>query len=97
MFDIPPGLVGAGSTATALVAAVWFILTGRLIPRTTYEDLIKEKDEQIVYLKQENAAKTEEAKIRTEQVNKLLSNSDLSLAILHSIAKTAGRDADVAS
>ncbi|MGA3562617.1 hypothetical protein [Melissospora conviva] len=95
--DIPAGLVGTGGAAGILAVAVWLILTGRLIPRTTHEDRIGDKDKQIAWLLEENAAKSAEAKIRTEQVNKLMSNSDLSLAILNSIAKTAGRDADVAS
>ncbi|MGA3524180.1 hypothetical protein [Melissospora conviva] len=97
MLDIPAGLVGTGGAVTLLLLVAWLVFTGKLIPRPTHEDRIKDKDEQIVFLKQENAAKTEEARVRTEQVNKLLSNSELSLAILHSIAKTAGRDADVAS
>jgi len=40
------GIPIAGLTAPALLLlAVWFILTGRIIPRRTYDDLLRDRDE----------------------------------------------------
>lgn len=76
------------------IAGVFVLLMafGRLIPRSTHEDRVRDKDTQIADQKATIAVKDEQIRVRDEQLSKLLPNSDLTVRILQGIAREAGRD-----
>lgn len=94
--EIPPALLGTGGPVGVLLFVVVLILTGRLVARSVYEDRIKDKDAQIASLQAALAAKDEQVRVRDEQTQKLLTQSDLTVQLLQSLAREAGRD-DLAS
>lgn len=96
MPEIPPALIGTGGPVGILLFVVVLIVTSRLIPRPTHEDRIRDKDQQIAYLQATLAVRDEELKVRGGQVEKLLTQSDLTVQLLQSLAREAGRD-DVAA
>lgn len=96
MPEIPPALIGTGGPVGILLFVVLLIITSRLIPRPTHEDRVRDKDAQIVYLQQALASRDEELRVRGQQVDKLLTQSDLTVQLLRSLAREAGRDDVVA-
>ncbi len=96
MPEIPPALIGTGGPVGILLFVVLLIITSRLIPRPTHEDRVRDKDAQIVYLQQTLASRDEELRVRGQQVDKLLTQSDLTVQLLRSLTKEAGRDDMVA-
>lgn len=44
---VPWSLLGQGGAAFILAGVVWAIITGRLVPRKTLEDLVSERDKRI--------------------------------------------------
>ncbi|GGM27287.1 hypothetical protein GCM10011608_10040 [Micromonospora sonchi] len=94
--EIPPALLGTGGPVGVLLFGVVLILTGRLVSRSVYEDRIKDKDAQIVSLQAALTARDEQVKVRDEQTQKLLAQSDLTVQLLQSLAREAGRN-DLAS
>lgn len=93
---IPPQLVGGAGLATIVLAAVWSMLTGRIVSRAAHEDRIRDKDDHIAYLRATLETRDQEAAIRTEQVQKLLTNSDLTVQLLQALNREA-RSGDVAA
>lgn len=94
--EIPPALLGTGGPVGVLLLVVVLILTGRLVSRSVYEDRIKDKDAQIASLQAALAARDEQVRVRDEQTQKLLTQSDLTVQLLQSLAREAGRN-DLAS
>lgn len=80
------------------IAGVFVLLMafGRLIARSVHEDRIKDKDDQIASLRETLTVRDEQVRVRDEQTTKLLAQSDLTVQLLQSLAKEAGRN-DVAS
>lgn len=95
--EIPPALLGTGGPVSILLLVVTLILTGRLIARSVHEDRIKDKDDQIANLRSTLAVRDEQVRVRDEQTTKLLAQSDLTVQLLQSLAREAGRDGDMAS
>lgn len=73
-----------------------FMAFGRLIARSVHEDRVRDKDDQIVNLRETLKVRDEQVRVRDEQTTKLLAQSDLTVQLLQSLAKEAGRN-DVAS
>lgn len=96
MPEIPPALIGTGGPVGALLLVVALILTGRLVSRAVHEDRIRDKDVQVDYLRATIAARDEELRVRGQQVDKLLTQSDLTVQLLRSLTREAGRDDVVA-
>lgn len=92
MPEIPPALIGTGGPVSIVLFVVTLIIVGRLVPRSVHEDRIKDKDQQIAYLQQTVQVRDEQARVRDEQLQKLLPNSDLTVQLLRALAKEAGRD-----
>ncbi|MFI1197684.1 hypothetical protein ACH4T9_31110 [Micromonospora sp. NPDC020750] len=95
--EIPPALLGTGGPVSILLFVVGLVLTGRLIARSVHEDRIKDKDDQIASLRSTLTVRDEQVRVRDEQTTKLLAQSDLTVQLLQSLAREAGRDGDMAS
>jgi hypothetical protein len=88
---IPPQLLtGAGWGALVLIL-IWFLFTDRLVTRGSHLREITEKDSHIAYLRKTLEVRDEQVRIRDEQIQKLLTNSDLTVQLLQSIAREARR------
>lgn len=92
MPEIPPALVGTGGPVGLLTLVVILVLVGRLVPRSVMDDRIRDRAERITYLEQTLAARDEELRIRGQQVDRLLAQSDLMVQLLQGLAREAGRD-----
>jgi hypothetical protein len=97
MPEIPPALIGTGGPVGIIALVVALVLTGRLVSRSVHEDRIRDKDAQIDYLRATLASREEELRVRGQQVDRLLTQSDLTVQLLQSLAREAGRDDVVAS
>lgn len=86
---IPPQLFTGGMTVSLVSMAVWLIYTGRLISRTAHEDRIADLTKHVEYLRKTLEVRDEEVRIRSEQVQKLLTNSDLTVQLLQSLQREA--------
>lgn len=93
---IPPSVVSGLGWGGLILMAVWLIFTDRLIPRSSHLREITGKDDHIAYLRKTLEVRDEQARIRDEQVQKLLINSDLTVSLLQSVAREARRG-DLAS
>lgn len=89
---IPPQLLTGSGLAALVALAVWLIYTGRLVTRQVHEDRITDKNNHIEYLRRTLEVRDEEVRIRSEQVQKLLTNSDLTVQLLQSLQREASRD-----
>jgi hypothetical protein len=96
MLDIPPALLNTGGPYGLLLVVMLLVLTGRLVPRSTHEDRVRDKSEQITHLQSTLAVRDEQVRVRDEQVGKLLVQSDLTVQLLQSLAREASRG-DVAT
>lgn len=92
MPDIPAGLLTTGGPYGLVALVVLLILGGRLITRAAHEDRVHDKDAQIEYLRETLKSRDEELQVRGQQVDKLLTQSDLTVQLLQSLAREAGRD-----
>lgn len=97
MPEIPPALIGTVGPGGVLLIIVMLVMLGRLVPRATHEDRVRDKDTQITYLQQTLAVRDEELKVRGQQVEKLMTQSDLTVQLLQSLAREAGARGDLAS
>lgn len=88
---IPPSLLTGAGWGTLILLAVWFIFTDRLVTRGSHLREVAHKDDHIAYLRKTLEVRDEQARIRDEQVQKLLTNSDLTVTLLTSIAREAHR------
>lgn len=90
---IPVDALAGRIGPVGLVAlVVLLVLTGRLLPRSAHEDRVSDKDQQIGYLQQTLTSRDEELRVRGQQVDKLLTQSDLTVQLLQSLSREAGRD-----
>ena len=88
---ISADLLGRLGPVGLLSLVVLLVLTGRLITRPSHEDRIRDKNEQIGYLQQTLAVRDEQVRVRDEQVGRLLTQSDLTVQLLQSLAREAHR------
>lgn len=88
---IPPQLITGAGWGSLILLAVWLIFTDRLISRGSHLREVAGKDDHIAYLRKTLEVRDEQARIRDEQVQKLLTNSDLTVSLLQSIAREARR------
>lgn len=88
---IPPQLLTGAGWGTLVILVVWLIFTDRLIPRSSHMREVAAKDTVITYLSTALETRDQEAALRTEQMQKLLVNSDLTVQMLTSIAREAHR------
>lgn len=97
MPEIPPALIGTVGPGGVLLIIVMLIVVGRLVPRATHVDRVSDKDAQITYLQQTLAVRDAELGVRSAQVDKLMTQSDLTVQLLQSLAREAGARGDMAS
>lgn len=95
--EIPSALLGTGGPVGVLLFVVALVLTGRLIARSVHEDRVGDKNAQIASLQKTLEVRDEQVRVRDEQTTKLLAQSDLTVQLLQSLAREAGRDGDMAS
>lgn len=89
--DIPPALIGTGGPIAIVSIVVVLVLTGKLIPRPWHDDRVTDLKEQLTTLQAALASKDEELQVRGSQVDRLLSQSDLTVTLLRSLQQEAGR------
>lgn len=88
VFGINPGDAGA---AALLVLVVLFILTGRLVPRRTHEDILADRDNwRQAYLQSEAARQVEH-----EQTGELLEMARVGNTILGALPQPKPGDGEV--
>lgn len=97
MPEIPTELLKGVSPYGLLVIVFLLVLTGRLITRLAHEDRIRDKDDVIRDLRETLRVRDEQVRVRDEQTTKLLAQSDLTVQLLQSLAREAGRDVDMAA
>lgn len=93
---VPPQLLTGAGWGSLILLAVWLIFTDRLISRGSHLREIAGKDDQISYLRKALDRREEQVAVRDEQMQKLLTNSDLTVQLLQSVAREARRG-DLAS
>lgn len=86
---IPPQLLTGAGWGGLILMAVWLIFTDRLIPRASHLREVAEKDNFIAYLEKTLNVRDEQVRVRDEQMSKLLTNSDLTVQLLQSVAREA--------
>ncbi|MFD7867302.1 hypothetical protein [Streptomyces sp. NPDC059783] len=80
--------VAQGGAVALLVLVVLMVLTGRLVPRRTYDDLLKERDTWQAAHRESEAARTSER----EQTQELLELSRTSAHALQALPRMAMDD-----
>lgn len=90
--DIPPALLGTGGPVGLIAVVVALVLTGRLMTRAAHEDRIRDHKDRITYLEATLSSRDDELRVRGQQVDKLLAQSELTVQLLQSIAREAGHD-----
>jgi uncharacterized protein (DUF3084 family) len=95
---IPPQVVTGVGWGGLILLAVWLIFTDRLIPRASHLREMSQKDDHIAYLRKTVDVRDEQVRIRDEQIQKLLTNSDLTVQLLQSLQSVVreARRGDVA-
>jgi hypothetical protein len=93
---IPPQLLTNAGWGALVLVLVWFLFTDRLVTRNSHLREIRDKSDHIGYLRKTLEVRDEQVRIRDEQIQKLLTNSDLTVQLLQSIAREARRG-DLAS
>lgn len=91
MPDIPAALLAQGGPYGVIVVAVLLILTGRLMTRAAHEDRVNDLRDRITSLEGTLTVRDEQVRVRDEQTTKLLTQSDLTVQLLQSISREAGR------
>ena len=77
-------LLQSGSLAAVVVGVVWLVLTGRLVPRSHIEDLVRDRD-----LWKEAYWRTQAVNdAQTEQVRELMKTMDTTNKVLKAIPPT---------
>jgi hypothetical protein len=89
--DIPAALLAQGGPYGVIVVVVLLILAGRLMTRTAHEDRVSDLKDRISSLEGTLAVRDEQVRVRDEQTTKLLAQSDLTVQLLQSLAREAGR------
>jgi uncharacterized protein (DUF3084 family) len=95
---IPPQVLTGIGWGGLILLAVWLIFTDRLIPRASHLREMSQKDDHIAYLRKTVDVRDEQVRIRDEQIQKLLTNSDLTVQLLQSLQSVVreARRGDVA-
>lgn len=96
LWGVPLSAVLDRSGWAAVALIVLAVVAGRLVPRSVHEDRVRDKTDQIAYLQETLRVRDEQVRVRDEQVQRLLTQSDLTVALLQALAREAHRG-DVAS
>jgi hypothetical protein len=88
---IPPQIITGVGWGGLIFLAVWFLFTDRLISRSSHLREVADKNDHIAYLRKTLEVRDAEAQMRTEQVQRLLSNSELTVDLLRALTREAGR------
>ena len=80
------GQWGPDAVIIALLAScVWAVITGRLVPRSTLDDMRQDRD----YWREAHTTSEGTRSIMAQQVQKLLENSEVTNQVLTSLKKAA--------
>lgn len=88
---IPPQLVTGGGIVGMVTLVGWFLATGRAVTRREHDNRVADKDAVIADLRETLKIRDQEAAIRTEQIGKLLTNTDLTVALLQGLTREVRR------
>jgi hypothetical protein len=80
--DLP--VIQGGATAL-LALVVWFILTGRLVPRSVLDDVRRDRDVRVAEAREEAAEWQAAAKVSASQVDTLLPEMQTHTALLKAL------------
>lgn len=96
--NIPTEWVPGGGFVSLALAGFWFVLTGKLVPRQTLQDVRADRDARIEELKAERESwkeaffTSEQARALTEsQIDKLLETSRTTEALIRSLPRPGQR------
>lgn len=91
MDAIPPGLLnGLGVVAVVLLMG-WLVVTGRLVPRRTYDDKAHEAAE----WRAESRIKDQQLAVKDEQLRQLSEVGAVMNAVLRAVQRGASTDREV--
>lgn len=88
---IPPQLLTGGGVVALVTAFAWALARGLLVTRREHDGRVADKDAVIADLRETVKVKDQEAAIRTEQIGKLLTNTDLTVSLLQGLSREARR------
>ncbi|MFE7461710.1 hypothetical protein ACWFMI_23310 [Nocardiopsis terrae] len=80
---------GVGLTGVVTLGMV-MILTGRLVPKSTVEEMRAERDARLAEMKAARDAEREAGQVRDQQITELLENSRATVQLIDGLRKTAG-------
>lgn len=89
---IPPQLLSGIGWGGLVLLLIWMLFTDRIVTRGSHLREIADKDSHIAYLRKTLEVRDEQVRVRDEQMQKLLTNTDLTVQLLHSIAREARGD-----
>lgn len=91
MDAIPSGLLTIGGWGGLVALAVWFMFTDRLISRGSHLREVADKNDHITYLRKTLEVRDEQIKVQDAHIQRLLTNSDLTVQLLQSLDRQARR------
>lgn len=89
---LPAELIGALGLGPLVALAVFYVLTGRLMPRSTHDQIVADKEAQIAYLRETLTTEQERGRLQAEQVHELLEHSRTTVAVIQSLPRLADRE-----
>ena len=84
---VPPQLLTGGGLAGLLSLAVWLILTGRLVPRSTVDALLAGKDQEIARLAEAHALEVQRGDLQAEHLGELLEHARTTTQVIRSLPR----------
>ena len=87
----PTELLTGGGVVGLITAFGWALARGLIVTRREHDNRIGDKDAQIAYLRETLATRDQEAAVRSEQIGKLLTNTDLTVQLLQGVHREATR------
>lgn len=90
-FELP--VVSVGGWLVTIVGVLWMIITGRLIPKSTYKDILNDKDRQILIWQETAKSHEARADLLVSNQDKLLEGINTSNDLIRSLPGISERNA----
>lgn len=92
LLGIPANVLADRSGWAITGVFILLMAMGRLVARSVHEDRISDYKQRVSSLEATLAVRDEQVRVRDEQTTKLLAQSDLTVQLLQSLSREAGRD-----